>query len=972
MLKVAIAQILYKPCYVSGTTDYLIEPFGDNSTSISNLSFPKDKKFCQRYREKYISWLRAKIINIVKYCSEGHVDILVFPEYSIPVELLAEIENELKQSELIVVAGTHLVTSKNIQLPHNYPKQKDIINHAICPVIASNGMLGYTAKTVQSQWEVGLKTELSADVPIIVSPKCNLAIEICIEALMVSKSLQTHDNTVCIIPSYSPTTIPFYNNAVLNRYNEVPTLYANSANLGGSSIYAAFSPHDPHWFLDGDHTVPVPKNEEAIIVVSLDLSKMAKSSGTVISHPAAQIDSVVNILYRQNSRDKIMIDCWESIVDCDAFRRVQSEFPTSLDSITFKKIDYLSRIAERGLLTEETLSNTLSFVSINQTPYLHFVQEQAADMLTSLVGGVSSLANNPLALRNLSVLSEKLERVSEKSSEDIYENDKNLFTGRSEEIGRISSFFEDSTPLLVCQGLRGIGKSKLLRLIKPKVIPDSNIFSLYYINMSSGSGYEFLIDELFYIMGSPLNDAVKRSPDEAARLFVTCLRRRPKSCIIIDDFHYLLNRDKTYCDERTNIFLSNVIASIDGNQNKIILSTNRRIFMSHCKNVFLSRLKDDEIKWIIRYCFQAESKNIAIDEDSEIIKAIHGNPLAAVIIAQLLIDNKAVPLPKDEDTFKRFEERFITNLIGELSLSSDEETVLSLLSASDFPVEINFILKKYTHLIPSVERLIESFVIDKDSVNGTFSLHPLLIDYFRSKTSVTDSVEMHKDYAAFLEEEHASELQRGLPNPALISRLVFHYAGSLDMAKLSSFKGKYIDQLKPTAECLYREKHYKEAVEYYLAIYRSLGGNRPDITLRIAQCYVYCDDISQAEYYFSIACKQKPDTAYLYSRFAISLAFKWANSTLAETYALRAEEIYNNNSNGKKWELAEIKFALAQSISWHDKKTAFKLYKEACDIEPSNCYYLCTLCKRLYNDKHFDEAYEYFWLFWHSHGSKTA
>ena len=68
MIKVAVAQILYKPCYISGSCDYLIEPFGNNETSISALSFSGDEKLFQKLKNAYLTWLKAKVIGIINYC----------------------------------------------------------------------------------------------------------------------------------------------------------------------------------------------------------------------------------------------------------------------------------------------------------------------------------------------------------------------------------------------------------------------------------------------------------------------------------------------------------------------------------------------------------------------------------------------------------------------------------------------------------------------------------------------------------------------------------------------------------------------------------------------------------------------------------------------------------------------------------------------------------------------------------------
>ena len=98
----------------------------------------------------------------------------------------------------------------------------------------------------------------------------------------------------------------------------------------------------------------------------------------------------------------------------------------------------------------------------------------------------------------------------------------------------------------------------------------------------------------------------------------------------------------------------------------------------------------------------------------------------------------------------------------------------------------------------------------------------------------------------------------------------------------------------------------------------------------------------------------------MYAKYAISLSGEYANLQQAETYALRAEEIYNEFSNHFMWELAEVKFAQAQVFRWTDYNNALRLYKEACDLEPTNCYYMCTYSRRLIKNGRIEDAQHYY------------
>ena len=55
--KVAFAQIHYKPCYWSDTHDFIVEPFGDDLTTISSLQYYGIDKLHMRIKKTiWIGW----------------------------------------------------------------------------------------------------------------------------------------------------------------------------------------------------------------------------------------------------------------------------------------------------------------------------------------------------------------------------------------------------------------------------------------------------------------------------------------------------------------------------------------------------------------------------------------------------------------------------------------------------------------------------------------------------------------------------------------------------------------------------------------------------------------------------------------------------------------------------------------------------------------------------------------------------
>jgi len=362
-MKVAAAQILYKPCYYSGEIDFLVEPYGDNSTSISKLSFSGATKRFGKNRTEYISWLMAKINPFVKYSIDKAVDILVFPEYSIPAECLENIVTILSSSDMIIIAGTHIVSKSKVNV-HDYPVSKTLYGSALCPVLSKAGLLGYTIKKNRSKWEHSLKVPEKHANSVIETPKGKIDIKICIDAITCDVPAIDASADLLIIPSYSPSTIPFTSVANLARYNEKPTIFVNISSLGGSNIYAAFAESDAHWLVEKGQSVPIPKDVECIVIATLDLNQMYTVKGTVKSHNATLIDSVVSIYYGRDASQMKLIDninMFRKEPNSIACKNIQS---LALDVITAKKIKRIAKMLQFGITEECELNSSHPWLGI--------------------------------------------------------------------------------------------------------------------------------------------------------------------------------------------------------------------------------------------------------------------------------------------------------------------------------------------------------------------------------------------------------------------------------------------------------------------------------------------------------------------------------------------------------------------------------------------------------------------------------
>ena len=90
MIKVYLAQILFKPAIIERELDWLGEPgiydysLGNSFYSMVEGKLIKDESIPYNFRENYLEYFKNRLEQIVKWVSENEADLLVFPEYSIP------------------------------------------------------------------------------------------------------------------------------------------------------------------------------------------------------------------------------------------------------------------------------------------------------------------------------------------------------------------------------------------------------------------------------------------------------------------------------------------------------------------------------------------------------------------------------------------------------------------------------------------------------------------------------------------------------------------------------------------------------------------------------------------------------------------------------------------------------------------------------------------------------------------------
>jgi predicted amidohydrolase len=250
---------------------------------------PTIRELRDRVRRTYCEHQARKVRAILDACRGWGVKVVVFPEYSIPWQVLDEVA--AAAGEMVVVAGTHAVTQQGRtsgvyeRLGTETPRG----NEAVAPVLYQGKALALVPKLHAAPPERGGLREADAwsHVTLPTGLPSPLGVLICLDFL-VRPGHQPSDVTrdklaearLLAVPSWTPThTLREFEGAAWASAvrGRTPVLYANVAAQGGSTIYA-----DTEYGKDAgrfpSQVGRLDAGDEGVVVVDIDLSDQRRGT----------------------------------------------------------------------------------------------------------------------------------------------------------------------------------------------------------------------------------------------------------------------------------------------------------------------------------------------------------------------------------------------------------------------------------------------------------------------------------------------------------------------------------------------------------------------------------------------------------------------------------------------------------------------------------------------------------------------
>jgi len=249
MIKIHLAQIYYNTSYYAPPIDYLEEPiaFNGKDTPLGKLrSIDKIQEHLVETKSIYIEHIRAKLLDIAHWSGKKECHLLAFPEYSVPPQVLLDLQKLAVQYSMIIVAGTHRVQAgsnvKSIYSELNIYEDSDFVGCACSPIICPDGSVYLAKKIKKSKWEPNLATPEKEPKSFRIECKgelISISVIPCIDSLhtdVIGKILDSKPEkpNIIICPSESPSTSLFESIANLLASSETLFCYVNTAEAGGS------------------------------------------------------------------------------------------------------------------------------------------------------------------------------------------------------------------------------------------------------------------------------------------------------------------------------------------------------------------------------------------------------------------------------------------------------------------------------------------------------------------------------------------------------------------------------------------------------------------------------------------------------------------------------------------------------------------------------------------------------------------
>ncbi len=945
MLRLHLCQIWYNPAYYDDGFDLLEEPTINLETqnSLGNLrALEQVRSLLAEQRSQYIQYIKEKIRNIIRWCGTREAEIIVFPEYSVPLEILQEVRELAMGEGINIVAGTHRVrftqSTQDIYTEIGIDTSNFPNGSALAVVICSSGEVLVSTKKSKSKWEPNLNVDSEIDNTHEIEFK-DSKLKVCVAPCIDSLNLDTismfwkaeigvPDLIVC--PSLSPYTEMFDNAGGIFSSQEKVFALVNSAEYGGTGYNI---PEQWLPYLSGNSPLhqKLPSSVEAVFELDVDINSFFLKKGTVISKPPCSHPVIFPFAYEKNNqwlenygkiKEEVIQLVSENDYD-DAIDWIDSAL--SEQTIPFPDIivEKLKDIRHRRIPLYsgdmDALKDSFELVTINDSTedsqefYSNRVERALETLIRvfkesdkspskQLVDTMSALKEIQLRLgvERAPVSSygtpEELEQRLTSLAYSASESTVASFQNRGPRLDQLREIIsQGSERVIVLTGMPGIGKTDLVKNFFIKVFTD---WQPIWINVAEGSTLSRIVAQIGYSLGVKMDaDSLGSSTDKVFRSNLQKIFRilfgNQRIALVIDDLRDVRSSSRDY--KHLQAFIEEAVQVKQYTGSRIFLISSIAappLWMQQAgiSRIHIRGLEEMYVKRVLEYQLRLAgmiSDETVPDIPQALLDVIAGHPLTAKIAA-IASESRGLQSLTEEVAMSELTTTLVNALLPQISLSSEESKVVNLISLLRLPIEVDLI--KEIIDAKNLYTLAQRAVIDLDG--NYFTVHPLIRKYFYDQIVPDDLKNLHKQAASYYKKIVQWDRLSNPSNLDAAFELVHHLALAGDFRELYDLRNLIYEEIYPAAKILYDQKQYDNA----LSIFIKLTEIRPHdfrVWAYVGRCYARKGQWNDCDESFERAIEyaelSKEPTWWLYR--------DWAHIHARYGHRERAQNLLTNAKN---------------------------------------------------------------------------
>ena len=746
MVRIAMAQILYKPAAVERMIDYLAEPalmqnencIGALQEQVSDDIGDRLQVFQNEIREEYIMYIEKKLCSICKEASQLYEpDVLVFPEYSVPYQCLPTLAKLSTVHNMTIIAGSHTVMTgaRDYYMQAGLDPEISGLRQgcSMSPVFFPNATADYQIKHNRSNFEMTMHEMEGTEVKRFIAQTrrgepYSFSVVLCADALfpstMENLNIAEHnegiDPPIVFIVACSPNTAGFVSFAQMLATHAVPVLVCNSEQYGGSGIFLSDSVRNRFSNPPGQDS-HIEKDNEALMLVEIQPSKFFVKRA-ILDASVLGYWTICPIVYEHNIK-------WEKDYS-DILRMIEED-------LTNGRIDDASEDAELFLILHNSqiptalevafyrLSQILSNYCGDVRPYLDSLRIIRAGVYSTqrhfsmeLDKGLNFCISVGLKAINQieSILSqqEKYPQVSNCQIEPVIPvsvarpmptaKEDQVFRDRGNYLTQLQEAITNpDVRLILVSGAYGIGKTSTVAMTFKRNLPNWNA---EIIPLTPPVRFSMVLEYIANAIGSPLRaDTLTRSSKKILRgtmeRFIKSVLSKDGRAIIVDQLESIFLEQQGRDYTLLTLF-RDAVYNLTVGQGKLILISDIRfskeIFPEHraVQRIVMGRIPDNRhIKRILEYEMRRHnmiSPGSIPEIPDELYGLVNGHPLTAKLCIEVIARHGKNAI--SDISLGQLQAQVIDQLIKKICLDNIEVRILRLLSVFRTIIDVAR-LKKY-------------------------------------------------------------------------------------------------------------------------------------------------------------------------------------------------------------------------------------------------------------------------------------